>query len=139
MRMILKTFFYGHSYCGNPLGCAAALANLSIFREERTLDRLPDLIRHLEALLARLAANPRVRETRQCGLIAGIELGTPGGQALDWRLATGARVCQAARTHGLLTRPILDTITLIPPLCSTAADLDRAAQALELAIREVLP
>ncbi|MCX7868444.1 MAG: adenosylmethionine--8-amino-7-oxononanoate transaminase [Terrimicrobiaceae bacterium] len=135
----LKTFFYGHSYCGNPIGCAAALASLEVFREERTLERLPALVRHLEGVLARLASNPRVRETRQCGLIAGIELGDASGGPLDWRLATGARVCQAARKHGLLTRPILDTVTLIPPLCSTPAQLDAAAEALERALEEILP
>jgi adenosylmethionine-8-amino-7-oxononanoate aminotransferase len=134
----LKTFFYGHSYCGNALGCAAALASLEIFETENVLGKLEDKIRHLHGLLENLAKSPFVSEVRQCGFIAGIELQRGPGQPCDWRHQTGARVCMAARKHGLLTRPILDTIALIPPLCITESELTRAARALELAISEVL-
>lgn len=134
----LKTFFYGHSYCGNPLGCAAALASLEVFEQEKVLERLPLLIEHFGGLLERLSSHPCVADIRCCGLIAGIELRAPDGSALDWRRATGARVCLAARKHGLLTRPILDTITLIPPLCSTPGQLEAAVGALEKAVEEVL-
>ncbi|MGI9242110.1 MAG: adenosylmethionine--8-amino-7-oxononanoate transaminase [Verrucomicrobiales bacterium] len=99
-------FYYGHSYSGNPLGCAAALANLELFEIEQTLQALPGKIRRLRAELESLEG---VGEIRQCGMIAGIDL--PGG---DGRL--GAEVCSRARQLGLLTRPILDTIVLMPPL-----------------------
>jgi adenosylmethionine-8-amino-7-oxononanoate aminotransferase len=130
------TFYYGHSYCGNQLACAAALASLRIFDEEQVLAHLQPKIRHLAASLARLRANPRIRETRQCGFIAGIELGAPGSAPLDPRERTGAKVCLGARRHGLLTRPILDTIVLMLPLCATTGQIDEACDALEMSIAE---
>lgn len=99
-------FYYGHSYSGNPLGCAAALANLEVFEMEQTLEKLPAKIARLREELAKLQG---VGEIRQCGLIAGVDL-TGGDGTL------GAGVCQAARQLGLLTRAILDTVVLIPPL-----------------------
>lgn len=134
----LKTFFYGHSYCGNPLGCAAALASLAIFEEEKTLEDLQPKIALLRELLADLKGEcPEVFEVRQCGFLAGIEIRSPGGEALPWQEQTGARICFAARRHGLLTRPILDTIALLPPLCIEEPDLRQAVAALSAAIREV--
>ena len=133
----LKTFFYGHSYSGNPLGCAAALANLEIFEEENTLEALKEKIALLRELLGDLRKLGNVAEIRQCGLMAGIEVGRESGEPFAWQDQTGARVCIAARKYGLLTRPILDTIVLIPPLCTTRPQLERATQAIQRAIREV--
>jgi adenosylmethionine-8-amino-7-oxononanoate aminotransferase len=133
-----ETFYYGHSYCGNQLGCAAALASLSIFREEKVLAALQPKIARLTERLERLRANLHVRDVRQCGFIAGIELGGPGGAPLDPTLRTGARVCFAARKHGLLTRPVLDTIVLMLPLCVTMAQIDDACDAVETAIAAIL-
>jgi adenosylmethionine---8-amino-7-oxononanoate aminotransferase len=133
----LKTFFYGHSYCGNPLGCAAALANLEIFEEENTLEAVKEKITLLRELLNDLAKLANVGEIRQCGLIAGIDVRRQTGEPFPWQEQTGARVCLAARKYGLLTRPILDTIVLMPPLCTTRAQLERAADAIQRAIYEV--
>ena len=102
-------FYYGHSYSGNPLGCAAALANLEVFEMEQTLERLPAKIERLRRELAQLGG---VGEVRQCGLIAGIDL--LGGDG-----SLGSQVCQRARSIGLLTRPVLDTVVLMPPLAIT--------------------
>ncbi|CAN5236412.1 adenosylmethionine--8-amino-7-oxononanoate transaminase [soil metagenome] len=136
-----KAFLYGHSYAGNPLGCAAALANLDLFEEEQTLERLQPKIAHLTALLDSLSSDvSHVGEIRQCGFIAGIDLvrDRSTGEQLDWRDQSGARVCLAARKHGLLTRPVLDTIVLMPPLCITRDELTTAVRAIRLAIRDVL-
>jgi adenosylmethionine---8-amino-7-oxononanoate aminotransferase len=133
----LKTFFYGHSYCGNALGCAAALANLEIFEEENVLESLKGKITFLQQLLAGLHELPNVAEIRQCGMIAGIEVRRSSGERFLWQEQTGARVCSAARNYGLLTRPILDTIVLIPPLCTTRAQLERATEAIQRAIHDV--
>ena len=133
-----ETFYYGHSYCGNQLGCAAALASLRVFEEENVLERLQGKIRRLTQSLDRMRENPHVREVRQCGFIAGIEVGGPGGEPLDPLQRTGARVCMAARRHGLLTRPVLDTIVLLPPLCVTSDQIDQSCRAIELAIQDVL-
>lgn len=134
----MKTLFYGHSYSGNPLGCAAALASLEVFEEERTLEGLPAKIRRFGELLCDLASETHVGEVRQCGLIAGIDLVADKANCTPhpWQEQTGARVCTAARRHGLLTRPVRDTVVLMPPLCSTQADLEEATVAVRAAIRD---
>ena len=133
----MKTLFYGHSYCGNPLGCAAALASLEVFEEERTLENLPPKIHRLGELLCDLAADPHVGAVRQCGFMAGIDVVQADGAPYPWQDQTGTRICLAARAHGLLTRPIRDTLVLMPPLCFTEAELQRAAAALQAGIGEV--
>jgi adenosylmethionine---8-amino-7-oxononanoate aminotransferase len=132
----LKTFYYGHSYTANPLGCAAALASLDIFEEENVLENLKPKIARMRDLLAGLATHPNVREVRQCGFIAGIEIGPDKNSAYPWAELRGARVCEAAKAHGLLTRPILDTIVLMPPFCVTDEQLEKAFEALSKAINE---
>lgn len=133
----MKTLFYGHSYSGNPLGCAAALASLEVFAEEDTLARLQPKIRRFGELLCDLAAEPHVGDVRQCGFIAGIDVVRRDASPHPWQEQTGAKVCLAARRHGLLTRPIRDTIVLMPPLCFTQDELERAVMAVRGAIREV--
>jgi adenosylmethionine---8-amino-7-oxononanoate aminotransferase len=135
----LRTFFYGHSYTGNALGCAAALANLQIFDEEQTLPTLQPKIAHLRDRLNALRASPFVRDVRQCGFIVGIELGGANGEPFDWRAETGAKVCVAARKYGLLTRPIRDVIVLMLPLCVSEEEIDLAVGAIGKAIRDVCP
>jgi adenosylmethionine-8-amino-7-oxononanoate aminotransferase len=131
-----NAFYYGHSYTANPLGCAAALASLEVFQSEQTLARLPGLIDHLHAGLSALKArHDLVHEVRQCGMVAGIELRQPDGTRFPPQRRTGEAACLAARAHGLLTRPILDTIVLMPPLCATPAELDHALAALDAALR----
>jgi adenosylmethionine-8-amino-7-oxononanoate aminotransferase len=133
----MKTLFYGHSYCGNPLGCAAALASLEVFQAEQTFFHLQPKIRRMGELLCGLAAEPNVGDVRQCGFMAGIEVVRSDGSPHPWQDQTGAKVCLAARAHGLLTRPVRDTLVLMPPLCFTEDELDRAVAALRAGIREV--
>jgi len=135
-----RAFHYGHSYSASALGCAAALASLDVFAQERVLERLPAKIEAMAELLAPLAAAiPAVHEVRQCGLIAGIELRRPDATRFAPSDQIGARVCHAARAHGLLTRPIRDTLVLLPPLCVTPGELAHAVTALRAAIAEVVP
>jgi adenosylmethionine-8-amino-7-oxononanoate aminotransferase len=134
-----KTFYYGHSYTGNQLGCAAALASLRLFHDEQVLPRLQPMIALLSRLLKQLKADtPFVGEVRQCGFIAAIELVQRTGAPFPAHLLTGARVCHAARSHGLLTRPIRDAVILMPPLCTTESQLCTAVEAIQLAIRDTL-
>jgi adenosylmethionine-8-amino-7-oxononanoate aminotransferase len=132
-----KTLYYGHSYTANQLGCAAALANLAIFREERVLENLASKIAHFTKLLGQLRILPWLHEIRQCGFIAGIELRQENGEPFPPQHLIGAKVCLAARQYGLLTRPIRDTIVLMPPYCITEAQLETAVDALRSAIEEV--
>lgn len=120
-----RTFFYGHSYAGSQLGCAAALASLQIFREERVLEQLPGKISLLGELMAGLPG------ARQCGMIAAMTIDAPHD------LSLGAKTCMAARKHGLLTRPVVNTIPLMPPLCATHDELRRMVAALRAALEEV--
>jgi adenosylmethionine---8-amino-7-oxononanoate aminotransferase len=133
----MRTFFYGHSYAGNALGCTAALASLDLFESEGTLAKLPPKIEHLSRGLARLGHNRWIREVRQCGMIAGIEVGRLDGASFDPKDRIGMRICATARKYRLLTRPILDTIVFMPPLCVSHAEIDLAIEAIERATEEV--
>lgn len=132
-----NAFYYGHSYTANPPGCAAALASLDVFRDERVLEQLPGKTERLATGLAKLLHHPLVHEVRQCGLVSGIELRQPDGTGFPAARRAGEAVCLAARAHGLLTRPILDTIVIMPPLCITGAEIDFALEALQSAISEL--
>jgi adenosylmethionine---8-amino-7-oxononanoate aminotransferase len=132
-----ETFYYGHSYCGNSLGCAAALANLAIFEEEGVLAKLQPKIQHLALRLGALEDLANVREIRRAGFIAGIEVARRNGDSFDWRDQAGAKICLAARRRNLLTRPIRDVIVLMLPLCVTLEEIDLAIHAIEKAIAEV--
>lgn len=112
-----RAFYYGHSYTANQLGCAAALASLDVFDQEQTLERLPEKIKLLGSLLAEISSKHAVvHEVRQCGLVAGIELRQEDGSKFDATEKVGEKVALLARNHQLLTRPILDTLVLMPPL-----------------------
>jgi adenosylmethionine---8-amino-7-oxononanoate aminotransferase len=133
----LRAFFYGHSYTANPLGCAAALASLQVFREERVLEQVTSVIPVLEEGLEQLKQLPWVQDVRQVGLIAGIELGPADGTSFDWGERVGARVCLAAREFGLLTRPIQDVVVFMPPLCVSADEIRFGIEAIRKAIEAV--
>jgi adenosylmethionine---8-amino-7-oxononanoate aminotransferase len=116
-----KTFFHGHTYTGNPLACAAAIATLEVFERERTLEALQPKIELLTRLLAqRVAILPGVAEVRQRGFMVGIELiEQPAADRL------GHRVTLAARRRGAIIRPLGDVVVLMPPLAISEADLRR--------------
>jgi adenosylmethionine-8-amino-7-oxononanoate aminotransferase len=128
----LRTFFHGHTYTGNPLACAAALASLDVFEQERTLERLQPKIALLGELLEPVAAHPGVREVRQRGFMVGIELTE---HPLELRM--GHRVTVEARRRGAIVRPLGDVVVLMPPLSIPARDLRRlvaiVAQAIDAA------
>lgn len=116
-----NAFYYGHSYTANPIGCAAALASLKIFEDDKVFTYLPEKITYLRESLSSLSKNDAVKEIRQCGLIAGIEL----------QKGLGEKTVIAARQHGLITRNILDTVVFMPPLCITLEEMDFAMEAIE--------
>ena len=113
-----RTFFHGHTYTGNPLACAAALASLEAFERERTLERLQAKIELLGELLEPVAAMPEVAEVRQRGTMAGIDLGEH-----DPALRLGHLVTLEARKRGAIIRPLGDVVVLMPPLSISAAEL----------------
>ena len=129
-----KALAYGHSYTGNALACVAAKASLEVFEDEHVLEALQPKIGRLSTALADLQKLPGVKEVRQCGFIAGIELEE---LANGLRPSLAAAVCVEARRHGLLTRPLGNVVVLMPPLCITVAQLIKAVEALRVSIAEV--
>jgi len=113
-----RTFFHGHTYTGNPLACAAALANLDAFEQERTLERLQPKIALLGELLAEVEAMPEVAEVRSRGFMTGIDLGEH-----DSALRLGHRVTVEARKRGAIVRPLGDVVVLMPPLSISEEEL----------------
>jgi adenosylmethionine---8-amino-7-oxononanoate aminotransferase len=126
-----RTFFHGHTYTGNALGAAAALATLDLFEEERIFERMPAKIARLNQELERLRTLPGVLEVRQYGLAAGIPLGP---FAPDRRIAY--RVCRRARDRGVFLRPLGDTIVIMPPLSIHEEEIGMIASAIEHGIKE---
>ena len=134
-----KTFFHGHSYTGNPLGCAVALANLSIFKTERTLTKVQRRTSKFSAFLKTLASDPWVGDIRQCGYMVGIELVQNQQTKAPFSVIDriGHRVTLTARTLGLLIRPIGNTMILMPPLSSTVQELKQMVDIIKVAISVV--
>lgn len=120
-----KTFFHGHTYTGNPVACAAAVASLDVFQRDSVLNHVGMLSNELEKHLAMLAELPHVADIRQRGLMTGIELVDdvssrkpfPSGQRI------GKKVILEARKRGIILRPLGDVIILMPPLSTTAEEL----------------
>jgi adenosylmethionine-8-amino-7-oxononanoate aminotransferase len=137
----LKTFFHGHSYTGNALGCAAALTNLKIFKNENTLEKNKALKDALAHLVVKLWDHPNVGDVRQEGLICAIEIvrDFKTRESFPFADRIGHRICEAARKHGLLTRPVGDVIVLMPPYCTTGTQLAQMVEALWQGLNEVLP
>ena len=133
-----RTFFHGHTYTGNPLACAAALANIEVFEEERTLERLQPKLELLGELLEPVAAMPEVTEVRRRGTMVGIDLGEH-----DPALRLGHQVTLEARKRGAVIRPLGDVVVLMPPLSISEAELRRlveiTAASIEAAHRSAYP
>lgn len=131
-----KTFFHGHTYTGNALACAVALANLEVFQSEDTLEKLPAKIAHLTTGLAALQSHPHIGNIRQCGLMVGIEIVADRhtGAAYSSEQFIGDQICMAARAHGVIIRNLSDVIVLMPPLSITTAELDLLLAALRSGI-----
>src|SRR5436305_11957161 len=114
----LRTFFHGHTYTGNPLACAAALANLRLFDQERTLERLQPKIEQFGELLGPIEGLAAVAEVRRRGFMVGIEL-----QGFPVEARMGHQVTLEARRRGAVIRPLGDVVVLMPPLAMEPAEL----------------
>lgn len=134
-----RTLFHGHTYTGNPLACAAAVANMEIFAAEKTVDTLADKILHLQRRLEEMKLLKHVGDIRQRGFMVGIELVAARDSREEFppEAKIGHRVILAARKRGLIIRPLGNVIVLMPPLSITAAELDRLCDITADSIREV--
>jgi adenosylmethionine-8-amino-7-oxononanoate aminotransferase len=114
-----KTFFHGHTYTGNPLGCAVALANLAIFHRENVIANMQPRIAYLQKRLSEeFLALPHVSDVRQWGYMIGIELAQDRAGRKNYapEKRTGRQVILAARARGVMIRPLGDVVILMPPL-----------------------
>lgn len=134
-----KSFFHGHTYTGNPLACAVAVANLELFEEEDVLGRLQPLIARLQDGLESMRDLPHVGDIRNCGVMTGIELvrDTATGEPYDPALKIGHRVILEARRNGLIIRPLGNVIIFMPPLSITKEEIDAMIGITTRAINEI--
>jgi adenosylmethionine---8-amino-7-oxononanoate aminotransferase len=126
-----RTFFHGHTYTGNPLACAAALATLEVFERERTLERLQPKIALFEQLLHELVEPlAHVAEVRRLGFMCGIELASEPARGLAYEpgLRIGHEVTREARRRGAIIRPLGDIVVLMPPLSIDPDELEELVE-----------
>ncbi|MFM1942270.1 MAG: hypothetical protein RI897_1252 [Verrucomicrobiota bacterium] len=135
-----RTFFHGHSYSGNPLGAAVALASLEVLNSRACVTARARLEKQMRLLSEPLWESRYVGDVRQVGLVLAVEL------VQDWRTRrafalgdrVGMRVCEAMAERGVLTRPIGNVVVVMPPYCTTSAQLEKMVAELRRAIRRVL-
>ena len=122
----IRTFFHGHTYTGNPLACAAAIASLDLFESNSIIDELGKKIELYENRLQRLLKIPFAGDVRNAGLMAGVELVLDRDEKIsfDPLLRIGAKVCLALRDFGLILRPLGDVIVINPPLSIEIRQID---------------
>jgi len=135
----LKTFFHGHTYTGNPLACAAAVANMEIFEQEKVLEKLQGTIRHLAQRLEDFRSLACVGDIRQKGIMVGIELVSDRESKEPFPLKDniGHQVTLEARKQGLIIRPLGGIIVMMPPLAVSISEIDRICDITYDAIKKV--
>ncbi len=124
-----RTFFHGHTYCGNPLACAASTASMRLFRGRHVLQTLPSRIGALARALLPVREHPHVGDVRQRGLMVGIELVRDRDTAAEYpyEARAGHLACMEARKLGAVLRPLGNVVVLMPPLAMTEAQLTELA------------
>ena len=126
-----KTFFHGHTYTGNALACAAAIASLELFEENKIIESLPAKIDLITDYLKKISLLDYVGDVRQCGLMAGIEIvkDKKSKESFAYEKLIGAKICAVMRPKGAMLRPLSDVIVLTPPV---AIDLPLLRQLLDI-------
>lgn len=128
-----RMFFHSSSYTANPIACAAANANLAIWREEPVRERIAALAARQETRLSALAEHDAVHKARQIGTIAAIDIGAGAGYLSD----LAPRLLAFFRERDVLLRPLGNTVYVMPPYCISDEDLDRVYHAIEAALEQV--
>ncbi|MHC4983747.1 MAG: adenosylmethionine--8-amino-7-oxononanoate transaminase [Planctomycetota bacterium] len=133
-----KTFYHGHTYTGNALGCAAAVASIDLIFDSKLLESLPEKVQRIRNALSALADHPHVGDIRQCGMMVGIELvrDRERRRRFDSVRRVGAAVCKAARARGVITRSLGDVVILMPGPGMDTETLDRLLDAIVTTIKE---
>ncbi len=135
-----RAFFHGHTFTGNPLAAAVALENIRKLRVLVADGTLTSRAACFGRLLDEaFAGHPHVGELRQRGLTAAIDLVSADGETYPEAARAGLQVCMRAREHGLLLRPLGDSLLLVPPLCLSEAELGELVSRTACAINDILP
>ena len=136
-----RSFFHGHSFGGNPLGCAAALASLELFSEEQTLANVAVRGAQLDVCLERLRKYRVVGDIRRRGLMAAVELVSDRATQtpFPWADRRGHQVCQWALQRGVWLRPLGNVLVIMPPLCVDASHIEQLVAAVEFGIQQTFP
>jgi len=134
-----KTFYHGHTYTGNPLACAAALASLDLFEKNHLLSSVQERAGQLATMLDSLRDLPHVGDIRQKGLMVGIELVADRAtrEPFDSRKRVGAAVCTAIRKHGVIIRPLGDVLVMMPPLAMPTNNLRTIVDAIHVEVSKL--
>jgi adenosylmethionine-8-amino-7-oxononanoate aminotransferase len=134
-----KTFFHGHSFTANQLAAAASLASLRLLQSPASVRSRARLQKALGEALQTLWSQPHVGDIRQVGLMAGVELvkNWKTREPFELRERAGIRVCEAMARRGVLTRPVGNVIVLIPPYCTTPAQVHQITTALRESVEEI--
>ncbi|MEM7316470.1 MAG: adenosylmethionine--8-amino-7-oxononanoate transaminase [Planctomycetota bacterium] len=134
-----KTFYHGHTYGGNPLGCAVGLATLDVFEEEETLKNLQPKIERLAEHFERIRELDHVGDIRQRGMMCGIELVADKATktAYTWEENRGRTVCEVAIENGVWLRPLGNVVVVMPPLAVSLEQIDKICEVVEMGIRQV--
>ncbi len=134
-----KTFYHGHTYTGNPLGTAAAIASLELFGKERLLKKIQPKIKQMREGLIKIAGLEHVGQVRQLGMMTGIELvrDKTTKEPYPSEQKTGIRVCFETRKDGIFIRPLDDVIVLMPPLSITKQEIGHLLKSVERAIKVI--
>jgi adenosylmethionine-8-amino-7-oxononanoate aminotransferase len=136
-----KTFYHGHTYTGNALGCAAALASLELFEQNNIIDSLPAKAALIKDSFDEIKKLPFVGDTRQCGLMGGIEIvrDKEKKESFPSEEIVGALLCSAMRDRDLMMRPLEDVIVVMPPVAMDLETLEKLLEVVHDSIKEDLP
>ncbi len=135
----MTTFYHGHTYTGNALACAAALANLKVFRDENTLENLQPKIKLIDDYLKQFAQLDFVGDVRHRGVMTGIEIvkDKQTKDNFDYKLRLGAKICRQIRDRGVILRPIGDVIIIMPPLSISMDELTELLETVQSALKNI--
>lgn len=136
-----KTFYHGHTYTGNALACAAALASLELFEENNIIEKLSPKIEMIEDRFAKISQLPFVGDTRHCGIMGAIEIvkDKPARESFPSALTIGAKLCASMRQDGAILRPLSDCIVLMPPVAMDIELLEELLDIIYNALENKLP
>lgn len=137
-----RTFFHGHTFSGNPLGCAVALASLKKLRPMISSGQIAERAQQLgEEIQKSFSDHPNIASYRQYGLTGAVDFRPANSSAKAWTLdmRVGYQIALAARRHGLVIRPLGDSILFVPPISIQSTEITHLVQAVRRAMDDVIP